>query len=91
MNELRRCINLDLACADVCKATGNVLLRQTEASWDVQHAQLRACAQACTSCAKECERHADVHEHCRASAEFCRECADVCEHLIAQQPVQQVI
>lgn len=28
---------------------------------------------ACKACAEECERHADMHEHCRASAEACNE------------------
>jgi hypothetical protein len=32
----------------------------------------------------ECERHAEMHEHCRICAETCRRCAQACEALVAQ-------
>jgi hypothetical protein len=81
--ELRKCIRLNLDCADVCDATGRILLRQTEPDWALVRSQLEACAQACRVCEKECERHAGHHEHCRVCSESCRRCAEACEALLA--------
>jgi hypothetical protein len=85
--ELRRCIRLNLDCADVCDATGRILLRQTEPDWAVVRSQLEACVQACRVCGQECERHADHHEHCRVCSESCRRCAEACEALLAALPL----
>jgi hypothetical protein len=87
VGDLRRCIRLNLDCADVCDATGHVLMRQTEPDWTLVRAQLQACAQACRTCAEECERHAGHHEHCRVCAEACRRCAEACDALLAALPV----
>jgi hypothetical protein len=81
--ELVKCIRLDLDCADVCVATGKVLSRQTEYDANVTKALLQACAQACSSCGEECERHAGMHEHCRVCAEACRRCEQACNDLLA--------
>jgi hypothetical protein len=85
---LVRCIRLNLDCADVCEATGRLLLRQTEPDWAVIRAQLEACVVACRSCGEECRRHAESMgmEHCRVCAESCRRCADACERLLQALP-----
>ena len=80
--ELRKCIRLNLDCADVCDATARLLTRQTEYDAPVSKAQLEACRQACATCAEECERHAEHHEHCRLCAEACRSCEQACERLL---------
>ncbi len=82
---LVRCIRLNLDCADICEATGRVLLRQTETDVTVLRAQLEACAAACRACGDECQRHAEGMgmEHCRVCAESCRRCAEACEKLLA--------
>lgn len=46
-------------------------------------AAVQACAQTCASCADECERHAQMHHHCRVCAEACRQCEDACRNLLA--------
>ena len=79
--ELRQCIRLNLDCADVCDTTGRVLSRWGEER--IQTAVLEACLQACRLCAEECERHADMHEHCRVCAVACRECEEACDRLLA--------
>jgi hypothetical protein len=79
---LRRCIRLNLDCADICAATGSVLARQTQPDLALLRAQLQACATACRSCGDECSRHAQHHEHCRVCAESCRRCADACDRLL---------
>ena len=82
MADLRRCIRLDLDCADVCEVTGRVLSRQTEYDAELTRAVLEACASACRRCGAECESHAGMHEHCRICAEACRRCEEACEALL---------
>lgn len=83
VSELRKCIRLNLDCADVCDVTGRVLMRQTEYDAPTSKAQLQSCREACRTCAEECERHAEMHEHCRICAEACRRCEKACEELLA--------
>lgn len=81
--ELRRCITLDLNCADICAATGRVLSRQTGYDAELTRAALVACRDACRRCAEECERHAAMHEHCRICAEVAQRGEQACERLLA--------
>jgi hypothetical protein len=80
--ELRKCIRLNLDCADICEVTGRVLSRQTEYDAPTSKAQLQTCQEACATCAEECERHAERHEHCRVCAEACRRCEGACRELL---------
>jgi hypothetical protein len=80
--ELRKCIRLDLDCADICDVTGRVLTRQTEYDAPTSKAQLQSCAEACRTCGEECGSHAEHHEHCRVCAEACRRCAEACDALL---------
>lgn len=80
--ELRRCITLNLDCADVCLATGAGLTRQTEADSALRRRLVEACIEACRRCAEECERHAEMHEHCRVCAEACRACEQKCQAVL---------
>ena len=70
--EMVRCIRLCLDCADVCGATVGVASRQTEPDASFTAPLLEACEAVCKSCGEECERHAQMHEHCRVCAEACR-------------------
>jgi hypothetical protein len=81
--ELLRCARLCLDCADVCDATGRILIRQTEPDLGVLGAAIEACAVVCQACAEECEMHASHHEHCRICAEVCRRCDQACQDLLA--------
>lgn len=87
LDALRQCIRTDLDCADVCLATAQVLARGTPGSMAVLRAQLEACAIACRTCAEECERHADHHDHCRACAEACRRCEEACHAMLRELAV----
>ena len=80
--ELRRCITTDLNCADICAATARVLSRQTAYDAQLTRGVLDACRQACQTCAVECERHAEMHEHCRICADACRRCEAACAVLL---------
>ena len=81
---LTGCIRFNVDCADVCGVTARLLARAGHADAATLRLQLRACEQACRSCADECETHA-AHgmEHCRACAIACGECARACEHMTA--------
>lgn len=86
---LRRCIRLNLDCADICSVTGRVLSRQTERAWEVARMQVDACRTACLACGEECEQHAEMHEHCRTCADCCRRCAESCDRLLSIIPRAQ--
>lgn len=78
LDKLRQCIRSDLDCADICQATAAIVSRQTGANPEVVRQAVAACETACRLCAEECEKHADMHEHCRICAEACRACEDAC-------------
>ena len=82
MQELAKCIRLDLDCADVCTATLRVVRSQPEYDANLTRPLLEACAAACKSCGEECMRHAEMHEHCRVCAEACRRCEQAGDELL---------
>jgi hypothetical protein len=49
--DLRKCIRLNLDCADICDVTGRVMTRQTEYDAPTSKAQLETCRRACATCA----------------------------------------
>jgi hypothetical protein len=75
------CIRLNLDCATICLATGEVLLRQTAPNEQVRHALVQACLDACEACAAECGKHGEKMAHCKVCAESCRRCAEACRKL----------
>ena len=81
--ELPQCIRLNQDCADVCEITGRVLSRQTGKNVSLNRDLLEACQAACRSYAEECEKHADMHEHCKVCADACRRCEQACAELLA--------
>jgi hypothetical protein len=81
--DLVRCTRLNLDCADMCQTTARVLTRQTGYDRDLTRAVVQACVQACEVSGDECDRHAQMHEHCRVCAEVCHRCQRVCEEMLA--------
>jgi hypothetical protein len=80
--ELVSCIRLCLDCADVCTATVAVTSRQTAYDAKTTRLLLEACAATCASCGDECQRHAQMHEHCRICAGACRRGEQTCRELL---------
>jgi len=78
LDKLRRCVRLDLDCADICMATGAIASRRTETSEQVLLRLLEICANVCQLCAEECEEHASQHAHCKICAAECRLCEESC-------------
>jgi hypothetical protein len=80
---LVKCVRENLDCADLCGTTGRVLSRHTGYDANLTRIVVQACATACRSCGDECERHAQMHEHCRVCAQECRRCERACQDLLA--------
>jgi hypothetical protein len=76
--ELTQCIRTCLDCADVCLATGATGTRRTGSNELLILRMLEVCEEACRLCAEECEKHAQMHEHCRICGEACRRCEAAC-------------
>ncbi len=85
LDMLRRCVRLDLDCAEICGTSARLLARVVSSDFGVLKSLLKACAQACDACAAECERHAH-HAHCGACAKACRTCEDACEQFAQALP-----
>lgn len=79
---LRQCIRLNSDCADICFATARIAVRRTGGNEQIIHAVLEACAMACRLCGDECDKHAQMHEHCRICADACRRCEEACRKAI---------
>jgi hypothetical protein len=82
VSEMVKCIRLCLECADICVATVAVTSRLAEYDSKITKPLLEACVAACKSCGDECERHAQMHEHCRVCGEACRRCEQACRKLL---------
>lgn len=84
VQDLVRCIRLNLHCADLCVTTGRLISRQE--SPELARAILQACVLACRLCAEECGRHTATMKHCQVCAKACQECVQACEGLLAALP-----
>jgi uncharacterized membrane protein len=82
VEDMRRCVALDVSCADLCETTARILSRPGQ--WDdfVVHRLLQACARLCDACADECARHAPHHRHCAICEKACRVCERACNELL---------
>jgi hypothetical protein len=79
---LKRCIRVNLDCADICAATERVLSRQESPDLGLLRHQVDSLAIACRACAAECARHKDTYDHCRLCMEACRACEQACNDLM---------
>ena len=79
---LRRCIRLNLDCADLCATTALMLSRQLEPDRELTRRLIELQAFSCQLCGDECERHAERHEHCRLCSQACRRCEEACRALL---------
>lgn len=81
VQQLVRCIQLDLDCAAFCRTAAAAMSRDSEFSSDI----CALCADVCAACAEECSQY--ELDHCRECADACRECAMECRQMAAL-PVQ---
>jgi hypothetical protein len=73
---LAQCIRLDHECAAICFLAVQAMAGGSEFANEI----CRLCAEICTACAVECEKHAHM-EHCKKCAEACRKCAAECSNM----------
>jgi hypothetical protein len=85
-SRLRKCIRLNLDCADICNTSARVLTRQFHASLKFIRVQLEACALVAAACGAECLAHAEMHRHCRFCADACKRCEEACRKALRALP-----
>jgi hypothetical protein len=84
LESLVACIRINLDCAAVCAATGNIMSRANKrGNRQPLEALLTTCIAYCRSCADECSRHANMHKHCDVCAKACRGCAECCTAMLS--------
>lgn len=76
VNMMAACIKLDMECAAICYATGQLMSLGSDKAMDL----CRICAEICEACARECEQH-DHFEHCRVCTKTCYQCAEECREM----------
>jgi len=86
VQSLIACIRVNLDCADICQTTSRILARQTETDPQLLRAQLESCALSCHLCMIECEKHGDMHHHCRICRAVCQNCEKICKEMISRLP-----
>jgi hypothetical protein len=70
---LTQCIKLNDDCAAVCLLAMNAMVSGSGFADKI----CSLCAEICTACAVECEKHSHM-EHCARCAVQCRKCASAC-------------
>lgn len=74
-------IRMMLDCAEICQASANMMMRNSEFSERL----CGVCAEVCIRCAEDCEQFGD-DERMKACAEACRRCAESCQTMTASMP-----
>lgn len=82
VDDLTKCIRINLDCVDICVAAGKILSRDAGQNAEITRAVLRACRTVCKACADACGRHASMRSHCQICAEACRRCEQACTDLL---------
>jgi Domain of Unknown Function (DUF326) len=73
LTSLRTCQD----CATICSSAAQIVARGGPFSNTI----CTACAEACSSCGKECEKFTD-DQHMKSCAEECRKCEKVCRAMV---------
>lgn len=68
-SHMKRCIQLDRDCADICALAASFMSRNSEFAQQI----CALCAVICEACGSECKKHKE--EHCQKCAEACRRMA----------------
>jgi hypothetical protein len=80
VQDLTKCIQLDMECTAICRSAAEMMSLGSEYSYPL----CNLCAEICSACAEECEKHAQKGmEHCRICANACLKCATQCSEMAA--------
>lgn len=74
-------VRRNLACADICLATGQVLCKQMEQDAEAVQLLLQACVTSCRSCAQDCDQRHELAS-CQVCVQACRACEQTCSELL---------
>jgi len=77
VNDMVKCVQLDMECAVMCRTAAQLMSLESEHA----NAICQLCADICNACAAECGKH-DM-DHCRRCAEACHACAQECAIMAA--------
>jgi len=77
VNQMAKCIRLDMECAAICRTAAQLMSIES----DYANAVCQLCADVCNACASECKKH-DM-DHCQKCAWACSNCAEECASMIA--------
>lgn len=77
VNMMAQCIRLDRECADICNYLEAAIARNSPFIKQIAS----VCADICTACAEECNKH--DHDHCQQCAKACTSCAEACKQVAA--------
>jgi len=75
VDQLSRCIALDIDCAAACRFAAGLMARDSP----MRNTVCAMCAMVCQACAAQCEMH--PMDHCAACAKACRQCAAECDRM----------
>lgn len=75
VQDMTKCIALDMDCAAICRLAAAFMSRGGDFAKDL----CRTCAQVCQACGDECAKH--DHDHCQACAKACHRCAEECREM----------
>lgn len=79
VQELAKCIQLNFECAAICRSAAEIMSLGSTFSERI----CEICADICSACASECEKH--EIEHCLDCADVCRECAETCITMVSTE------
>jgi len=77
VNEMAKCIQLDMECAAICRTASQLMCLESERAGVI----CQLCADICNACAEECNKH-NV-DHCQRCASICISCAEECTIMAA--------
>jgi hypothetical protein len=83
VQDMARCIALDIDCAQMCRIAAGYMAHNSESI----SAICNTCAELCDTCGEECAKHQMAH--CQECAEACRRCSDECRRMTSAMPADQ--
>ena len=78
VDNLSKCIQLDMECSAICRTAAQFMNLRS----NYTNAICQLCAEICSACAEESSKY-DHMDHCRECAEICYRCAEECTSMAA--------
>ncbi|URF03979.1 four-helix bundle copper-binding protein [Cupriavidus campinensis] len=75
VDEMRKCIALDMDCAQICAFAAAAMSRDSPYAKEI----CQLCSRVCDDCGTECAGHET--QHCQDCAKACQQCAQACQSM----------